>query len=210
MYTPKQFKISNQNLIKEFIRDNGFATLISRGSEYPTGTHLPLELEKNNMNQEVLTGHIAKANPQWHEFEVNPQVLVIFLSPVHSYISSSWYKNPDVPTWNYMSVHILGLIKILPTNQMENVLRRIVGRYEPNVENPFYGHTSPKIIHAQMEHIVGLEIKIEKIEATFKLSQNKKIEDYEKIVNNLKSSKDLNSRLLADVMTNRKNKKTKN
>ena len=69
MHIPKTFEITDYKIIEQFIKENGFATLITNGSAFPTGTHIPLELEENEKSEKILAGHISKANPQWQEFE---------------------------------------------------------------------------------------------------------------------------------------------
>jgi transcriptional regulator len=98
MYVPKQFRITDPALIERFIHENGFATLISAGSTYPSATHIPLELELNAAGEQLLTGHMAKGNPHWELFESNPHVTAVFLSDINHYISSSWYDHPNAPT----------------------------------------------------------------------------------------------------------------
>ena len=89
MYIPNQYEITDPLLIEQFIKENGFATIISTGSVFPIATHIPIELEKNENGEKVLWGHLSRANPQWKLFEKHENVLVIFLSSIHHYISSS-------------------------------------------------------------------------------------------------------------------------
>lgn len=115
MYVPKAFQETDRNTLFQFIRENSFALLISNGSNgIPVATHLPIELLPDTNGQFVLVGHLAKANPHWKLLIQDAPVLAVF-SGIHSYISSSWYDHVNVPTWNYMSVHITGrptLLKI--------------------------------------------------------------------------------------------------
>ena len=75
MYLPKLFEIKDWPEITRFIKENPFATLVSRGDEYPVATHIPLELEENERGETVLSGHLARANPQWNLFESEPDIL---------------------------------------------------------------------------------------------------------------------------------------
>ncbi|MCL4512139.1 MAG: FMN-binding negative transcriptional regulator [Bacteroidetes bacterium] len=99
MYAPKFFEIKDWPETERFIRETGLATLVSRGSEFPMATHIPLELEEGENSRAILSGHVARANHHWKLFETQPNVLAIFQSPVHHYISSSLYNHPNVPTW---------------------------------------------------------------------------------------------------------------
>ena len=200
MHIPKLFEITDNKIIEKFIKENGLATLITRGSVSPVGTHIPIDLEINEAGNRVLWGHISKANPQWKDFENDENVLVIFLSPVHSYISSSWYNHPNAPTWNYLSGHITGKLKIIEGEKLWGTVSRLTNRYEQKSANPTSLVTLPESVQKQMNGIVGFEISIDKIEDAFKLSQNRNDEDFENIVKQLRLSNELSSSLMADVM----------
>lgn len=200
MHTPRLYKITDTNTIEQFIHENGFATLICKGSEFPVGTHIPIELEVNEHGENVLWGHVSKGNPQWRLFEESPKVLVIFLSHVHSYISSSWYDHPNVPTWNYMSVHVRGRIKIIEGQKLWESIRRLTDKYEQGSQNPVSLDTLPESVKKQINGVVGFEICIEETDAAFKLSQNRNEEDYKNIIKELRLSDVLQAKLMADVM----------
>ena len=200
MHIPKFFEITDHRVLEQFIKENGLATLVSKGSEFPVGTHIPLELEINEKGEQVLWGHISKANPQWKDFQKDENVLVIFLSSVNHYISSSWYNHPNAPTWNYMSVHVTGKITIIEGEKLWESVRRLTNRYEQKSANPVSLDTLPASVQQQMNGIVGFEISIDKMQAAFKLSQNRNEEDYKNIIKELRLSNELMASLMADVM----------
>ena len=200
MHIPKLFNVTDQKVIETFIKENGFATLISIGSIYPNGTHIPIELKTLSDGRKVLHGHISKANLQWQDFENNKNVLVIFLSPVHSYISSSWYNQPNAPTWNYLSVHVTGKLKVLEGEELWDSVRKLTNRYEQNSSTPVSLDTLPESVQKQMHGIVGFEISIDKMEAAFKLSQNRTAEDFENIIKELSGSDSLTAKMMANEM----------
>ena len=107
MYVPKRYEEKNVEELHEFIRANGFAVLISYDQNSPIATHLPLQLHQTDDGQAFLYGHFAKANPQWKSFANQNSVLAIFSGP-HSYITPRWYDHMNVPTWNYVAVHVYG------------------------------------------------------------------------------------------------------
>lgn len=205
MYVPRMFEITDGKIIEQFIKENGFATLISKGPEYPSGTHIPVEMSVNEQGEKVLRGHISKANPQWKEFWSSPHVLVIFLSAVHQYISSSWYNHPNVPTWNYMSVHVSGSIKVLEGETLRQSVRSLTDKYEQHSANPVSLDGLPESVQKQINGIIGFEISIHKMEAAFKLSQNRSEEDFRSIIRELRLSNDLTAGLMADVMERESN-----
>src|SRR5690606_15265928 len=98
MYTPPHYQNNDIHEIKDFLAHNSFGILINIVDNKPWGTHIPMELETDGNGRDVLVGHIAKANPQWKSFDDASEVLCIFNGP-HAYVSSSWYKEEEVPTW---------------------------------------------------------------------------------------------------------------
>ncbi len=200
MHIPKLFEITDAAIIEQFIKENGFATIISAGSNFPVGTHIPIELEINENGEKVLWGHISKANPQCKDFEKSPDVLVIFLSHIYHYISSSWYNHPNTPTWNYLSVHVSGKLRIIEGEKLWESVRRLTSKYEQKSINPVSLDTLPDSVQKQMNGIVGFEISISRTEAAFKLSQNRSDEDFINILKELRISNDLSASLMADVM----------
>jgi transcriptional regulator len=200
MHIPGLFEIKDTALIHQFIKEIGFATLVTANNAYPVATHIPLELEINEKGEWVLWGHVSKTNPQWKMFEHFPTVLAIFLSPINSYISSSWYSHANAPTWNYMSVHISGNIKIIEGEKLWESIRRLTNKYEKNSANPVSLDTLPPSVQKQMNGLVGFEISMDKVEAAFKLSQNRNETDFKNIINQLRLSKNRNEQLMADAM----------
>ncbi len=128
MYIPSYFKVDDPSLIDLFIQNNSFGTLITKGETFPLAPHIPLELESNKVGEQVLWGHISKANPQWRSFESNANVLAVFLSPIHHYISSSWYQYDNVPTWNYISIQVSGTLQIINGEALAESLRRLTSK----------------------------------------------------------------------------------
>jgi transcriptional regulator len=190
MHIPAFFKIEDNLIIDSFIRQHSFASLISRGIHFPIVSHIPIELETNAAGEQVLWGHLSKANPQWLDFAVHPQVLAVFMSPFHHYISSSWYGHENVPTWNYISVQVSGTIHILPEEESEEALRRLMTKYEAGMEKPMQYDQLSEQTKKQKLGIVGFEIKINTKEAAFKLSQNRNRNDFQQIILQLETSSD--------------------
>ncbi len=201
MYVPAYFKIDDWPEVIRFIRENPLATLISRGEENPVATHIPLELEAAGAGRTILSGHMAKGNPHWKLFEDQPQALAIFLSPIQHYISSSWYNRPNVPTWNYMSVHVYGRLRIVEGEALRKSLERMTHHHEQISSRPL----TPDVLHSEIEKqiggIVGFEIDIERVEAAYKMSQNRNDEDYANIIKELKKLDDYNARMVAKKMS---------
>jgi transcriptional regulator len=183
VYIPSQYKNEDINEIKEFIRQNSFGILVSQVDGKPWATHIPLELDTDENGADVIVSHIAKANPQWQHFSDTSEVLCIFNGP-HSYVSSSWYQAEEVPTWNYIAVHVYGTLKIIEKQAVIASMHKLVDKYEQNSECPIsINNLSPKTMR-QVKGVVGFQIKITDIQGTKKLSQGR-TEDHARIIEEL-------------------------
>ncbi|SFJ28174.1 negative transcriptional regulator, PaiB family [Halobacillus dabanensis] len=201
MYIPKHFKVTDFDEIKDFIQKNSFGTIVSTEQGKPISTHLPLQLHKRG-DDYFLTGHLAYANPQWKTFGEDP-VLIMFQGP-HAYISSSWYQSENVPTWNYQAVHVYGAASLMSDQELQEDLKSLLQKYEQHRENAaLWEYFSPKT-KKRIKGIIGFEVKVQEIQAAYKLSQNRKEEDYDNIIDKLYKEEDLHSQQLAEVMKARK------
>ncbi len=205
MYIPPQFKENDQQEIVALVREFGFALLVSVKENLPIATHIPLQLIVDENGNWILQGHMARANEQWKNFETNKDVLAIFMGP-HAYVSPSWYNHRNVPTWNYRAVHAYGKIELIEGEKLELMLRDLMARYEnAHAEKPqSYDDTPSKILEMDLRGLVGFEIKVERIEAASKLSQNRDSESHANIIEELKKSEAYDSKRIADEMEKRK------
>jgi transcriptional regulator len=197
MYIPRQFKNTDDAEVKAFINANGFAVLINQTMGKLWGTHIPLVL---SLDGKKLTGHISKANPQWKYFETGKDALAIFNGP-HAYISSSWYDHENVPTWNYIAVHVYGQLRIIEGGELLNALTQMVDQYEKNSPNPVsVEKMSAPFLKSHIEALVGFEIEISSIEAAYKLSQNRDKKNHDEIIHQLEKRDQPESTALANQM----------
>ncbi|GMN09292.1 protease synthase/sporulation negative transcriptional regulator PaiB [Croceitalea sp. MTPC9] len=183
MYIPHYYKNENVAEVKDFLKRNSFGILINQVDGKPWATHIPLELEEDENGKELLVSHISRANPQWKEFEKQPEVLCIFNGP-HSYISSSWYKEEEVPTWDYIAVHVYGKLTILDEEAVMASLHKLVNKYEKGSKSPISLHEMSSKTLRQVKGVVGFKIEITDIQAAYKLSQTRP-EDHAAIIKEL-------------------------
>jgi len=186
MYIPTYYQASEAQ-IRDFIDQNPFGILCSTSADYHLrATHLPFEVVWQD-DELFLRGHLAKANPQWKDFD-QKQVLVV-LQGNHAYISPSWYMQPNVPTWNYLAVHLYGTIQIFEGQKLYEMLEKMVNKYEKNRPNAVTMDKIPKkMLEEDLAGIVGFEIEVAQVEASFKLSQNRDAVSYQNIVQELEKT----------------------
>lgn len=198
MYIPKH-NLMKENDVFDFIENNSFGILISQNEGKLTGTHIPFLLKRNEGSKGKLVCHIAKANPQWKD--ISGEALVIFPGP-HKYISPSWYESGQaVPTWNYMSAHVYGNIKIIEdTEGRYNAVKELVELFEPEKERYSIENLKPEYLEGLLKGIVVFEIAINSVEGKEKLSQNHSAERQKRIIENLFNEKDSDAKKIADRM----------
>lgn len=203
MYTPKYFKETDPKVIRDFIKQNNFATLVSLAEGEPIATHLPLEFFASEEG-EFIKGHMARGNKQWRFFQNDQTVLVLFLG-ADAYISPTWYDHVNVPTWNYVAVHVYGKPAIIEDrSELLELLKYQVDKYEKDEPGNYHLETMPKsFLETEILGVVGFRIKIERVEANFKLSQNRDQNNYENIVHKLQERKNQKSNDVAILMKNR-------
>ena len=198
MYIPHYYQNENIEEVKAFIQANSFGILIDQVEGKPWGTHIPLELETDNNGEAILVSHLAKANPQAKALVEGKEVLCIFNGP-HHYISSSWYKEEEVPTWNYIAVHVYGNLKVLSEEETMASMHRLVEKYEQMAKKPIdLSKFSSKTLR-QVKGTVGFEVKITDIQAAYKMSQTRS-EDHAAIISALEELDTAASKAVADKM----------
>ncbi|GAA4024261.1 protease synthase/sporulation negative transcriptional regulator PaiB [Flavobacterium cheonhonense] len=199
MYIPELYKNENREEIENFVHQNGFAILVNQTQGKLWATHTPLLLETREDGKLILTGHISKANPQALSFNDNDEVLAIF-SGAHTYISSSWYDHENVPTWNYLAVHVYGKVRVYNHEEALDFLKKLVDKYEAKSKNPIRVENLSEKTMREARGIVAFEIEITNLEAQKKLSQNRDDKNYRNIITELEKTKENQALAVAEAM----------
>ncbi len=205
MYTPDNYKNEDKDEILAFVKANSFGIVVTK-NEKLLATHIPIELIQKEDKKWYLQGHVAKGNPQWHDFK-NEEVLAIFNGP-HSYVSSSWYDFEEVPTWNYVAVHVYGKIRITTEGELLTMLHTLVDKYEAKSKEPIKLENLSAKTMRQIRGIVGFEIEITDIQATYKLSQSHSDQNYHNTANRLENIDNSGSKAIAALMKKKRPKTT--
>ncbi|MCX6318794.1 MAG: FMN-binding negative transcriptional regulator [Bacteroidetes bacterium] len=187
MYHFSYFKEKDKQVLLQFMEEYPFAFLTgSFLSGQQVATQIPVLLEERD-GELYLQGHIMRKTDHHKAFMENPNALLVFTGP-DCYVSASWYSNPSIgSTWNYMSVHISGQIQFMPDEALVQFMRRLTLKFEKgNGQSPtFYDNLPDNFISKMMPAITGFEIKADKIENVFKLSQNRDEKSYQHIITKL-------------------------
>jgi transcriptional regulator len=189
------------------------ATLVTHGPDGFRASILPMLFDAADGPNGYLRGHLARGNPQWREIEASiaaggdgaAEALAIFDGP-DAYVSPAWYEEKRltgkvVPTWNYVTAQAHGTISTIhdPDWLIPHVAR-LVERHESGRPDPWALSDAPDdYVQMQARAIVGLELRIARVEAKAKLTQNRSDTDIEGTIEGL-SGGDSRDQAVADLM----------
>jgi len=199
VYIPEFNRQEDRAAAIAFMRANPFAILVSNVDGIPFATHLPLLIDGSG-DQIVVRGHMARANAHWKSMKEGEESLVVFHGP-HAYISPSLYEiRESVPTWNYAAVHVYGQPTLFSDEEaLKATLHRMIEAFESSYMAQ-WSQLSEQYQSRMMKHIVGFEIRVKRLEAKFKLSQNRTKGEQARVIECLNQSKDSNVSGVAELM----------
>jgi len=195
MYSPPYNQPESRAELVGFMRANNFPVLVTGAGGVLHASHLPITVHEQG-EQLVIDMHMAKSNPQWKEF-FDDEVLVIFTGP-HAYVSPRWYEEKErVPTWNYAAVHAYGVPKIHEDVAAKGASqRKLIESIDPQWL-PKHDALRKEYVEQMLNGIVNFSISVTRIEARWKLSQNRGRREMELIAEHLDKSADSMEKALA-------------
>ena len=182
LYVPAHFATADRAAVARLVHDHPFATLITPSLPEPLVTHLPLIHVADCEPHGTLHGHFARANPH-AAATAGGESIAIFHGP-HAYVSPSWYAEPAaaVPTWNYAVVHAHGRLELAQSPaETQAVLDLMIHRFESARPAPWQLGLDRDRLDAMLRAIVGFRLRIRRIDAKLKLSQNRTREDRSRV-----------------------------
>jgi len=187
MYIPKKYREEDQSRIIQFMKDNAFPALVSYDGGKLVATHLPVDVAENADGSLTILGHMARANPQWKT--IGEQEVLLIFQGAHTYISPRWYNHVNVPTWNYMMVHAYGHIRMLAGDELYSLLSGLVHKHEVDTGYSLEGLPQDFALK-EMSGVAGFSMSVTRLDASYKLSQNRDDESYASIIHQLESRGD--------------------
>ena len=156
-----------------FARKRSFGTLAVNGEAGPLLSHIPFNLSEDGS---YLEAHLVRSNPILRLLD-EPCPVVVAVSGSDAYVSPDWYGVADqVPTWNYVAIHLRGTLKRLPDEELHPVLECLSENFESRL-SPKKPWTIAKMdqeaYQRMLRQIVPVAMDITTIDGTWKLSQNK-------------------------------------
>jgi len=209
IYNPPAFRETDLPAMHAQISASGLATLITVGADGPIVSHLPMLLDPKAGAFGTLTGHVARANPQWQESDFGKLAIAMFMGP-DAYISPSWYPSKAehgkvVPTWNYSAIYARGTIETFDdAEELRAHVSALSEHFERSMPKPWQVNDAPEdYLQRQVKGIVGLRLTIGAIEGKSKLSQNRAKADYDSVAAALSTSERPDARVVGHMMKQR-------
>lgn len=193
------FRNSDHDQMMDFLKGHAFGLLVSQGDAHPEASHLPYVLGEEE-GEWYLYIHMSASNR--HVNFLNEQKSHVFIvQGVDHYISSTWYDHENVPTWNYISVHVIGSLEVQKgADALDNINRLMAELEPPGRSARSMDKLDPERIARHMQGLVTFRMKIQKIEGAKKLSQNRDEANIKKVISELEQLDTPRSLRMAEEM----------
>jgi transcriptional regulator len=209
MYIPPAFRESDLPALQAQIAASGLTTLISVGAQGPIVSNVPIIFDASAGQYGMISGHLARANPQWRESDLSIPAIAVFMG-ADAYVSPSYYPSKQehgkvVPTWNYSMIVARGRLEIFEdADALRTQVETLTKRFEQGFEKPWEVSDAPDdFITRQIKGIVGVRLHIESLDGKAKLNQNRSAADQEGVVAGLSPSPRAADREVAHAMRER-------
>ena len=192
MYQPPHHREERIEVQHALIRSHPLGTLVTFGAGRLAANAIPFILDTSQGHFGTLQAHLARANPQWRDFDPAVEALVVFQG-VETYITPSWYATKRetgkvVPTWNYVVVQARGPMRVIEDRDwLRGQIALLTALKEAGRPSPWAVTDAPgEFVEGQLKGIVGIEIPIASIEGKWKVSQNRPEADRRGVVDGLR------------------------
>ena len=202
MYVPGHFAMDDA-AVRELLDHHGAGDLVTATEQGLVSTLLPFVYDPTIGRHGALLGHFARNNAHWRLTPVG-EAMVILRGP-DAYITPNWYASKAehgrvVPTWNYVTAHVYGeLVVHDDVDWLAGLVGRLTDKHEAGQARPWSPDDAPPaFVAGQLRAIVGVELRISRIEAKAKLSQNRPAADIDGVVDGARAAGDLEMARLVD------------
>jgi len=202
MYTPPPFK-SDRAASLAFAEARGFALACAWDGKKPVASPLPFYLTSTNDGTLRAAFHVARHNPLI-KLANGTASWLLAVNGADAYVSPDWYVSPDqVPTWLYQVVHLSGPVRAMSGDELAEQIETLSAKFEERLL-PKKPWLSSKMTAGRLEAlkkaIVGLEMTVEEVEGSFKLSQHKSETDFAAVAGSLAAQADAGAQHIAHLM----------
>jgi transcriptional regulator len=186
VYVPQSFAMTEAQ-VRQLLDGHGAGDLVTATPVGLLATLVPFVHDPSAGPSGALLGHLARNNEQWRQ-PVTGEALVVLRGP-DAYVSPSWYASKAehgrvVPTWNAVTAHVYGELVVHDDPDWVGALvDRLTRKHEAGREQPWAVTDAPaQYVAGQLRAVVGVEVRITRIEAKAKLSQNRSAADVDGVV----------------------------
>ncbi len=202
MYAQTHDRVEDRTRLLAFMREFSFGMLVTARHGAPQATQLPFLIVEQGHGLRLLA-HMARANPHWHDFAERAapaEGLAIFSGP-HAYISPRHYERPNsVPTWDYVAVHARGRMHLLEGREEKlEALRLLSARHDPGWLAVFDSHPD-EAVERRLNAIVAFELRIDRLEGRYKLSQDRSPGEKARIADALAAEADTAAQRIGEMI----------
>jgi len=173
MHPNPVFRKARPESAMEFAHQRGFGILSVNGKDGPIAAHVPFTISSDGT---FIEAHVTRSNPIARVLTM-PQPALLAISGPDGYISPDWYGvENQVPTWNYIAVHIRGQLSLTPETGLLGVLERLSTEFESRLApKPVWltEKVSADVLNKMMRMIIPIRLDITSTDSTRKLGQNK-------------------------------------
>lgn len=202
MHPNKSFRVMDRSRLLGFVRQRSFGQIVAVTASGLRGASIPVLVDDNG-EAASLRFHLSRGNELVPALKDGAEVFATFLG-ADAYISPDWYGVPDqVPTWNYIAVHVRGKAEALPAEALPQILDDLSAEHEARLspKTPWTrAKMTPEKEAAMRNGIVGFALRIESIEGTWKLGQNKSEAVIHGAISGLNKNPDPMSQEMAQLM----------
>ena len=208
MHVPKPFQEDRIDVLHAAMKQIGAAAIVGQDASGLTATHAPIELCPEPAPCGTIRFHLARANPHAQAIKEGGcgELLLIFQGP-QGYITPSFYPSKQltgkvVPTWNYVAVHAYGRATAFEdADRLKAHLSALTDRFEAGYHLPWKLDDAPQsFIDGMCRAMIGFEVKLNRIEGQWKMSQNKSTTDRNGVINGLRAKGDSHGQVMADLV----------
>jgi transcriptional regulator len=191
MHCAEHFRQSDKEPLLRLMHENPLATVTTVIEGHLEANHLPLLWRDDGSEWGCLVGHIARKDPL-AKATAGAETLVMFQGP-QRYISPNWYATKAehgkvVPTWNYLAVHAWGPLVLHDRPEwILTQLTELTERHEGTQDHPWAVSDAPSDFTERLVGaLIGIEIRIERVQGKFKLSQNQPVANQQGVITGLR------------------------
>ena len=173
MHIKKEFALHDVALARSIVNAHPFATIVTSDLR---ATHMPCLVDERSDGLAIL-GHVARADPVASGLDA--QVLALFQGP-SGYVSASWYASETIPTWNHVTLHLLGVPELF--DDAMPVLQLTVEHFESVVEEPWSLERMGETAREMADEVIAFRLPAASWHAEAKLSQDKPLEERSRVL----------------------------